>query len=77
MEIYNLIWMPEGVSEEERRVRILRAFELYESLEPAEGAEGMLSMQMVGTHVAALECLRRAANPRQSQKGHDMALKHA
>ena len=35
------------------------------SLTPAGGAEGMLAAQMVGTHSAALECLRRSCgNPR-------------
>jgi len=32
---------------------------------------------MVGTHEAALECLRRAALPNQTFEGRDMALKHA
>ncbi|SMX23638.1 hypothetical protein [Boseongicola aestuarii] len=51
--------------------------ELYESPEPADGAEGMLAMQMVGTNDAALECLKRAALPNQTFEGRDMALKHA
>ena len=37
----------------------------------------MLAMQMVGTHNAALECLKRAALPNQTFEGRDMALKHA
>ena len=51
--------------------------ELYESLKPQDGVEGMLAIQMVGTHDAALECLRRAALPGQSFEGRDVNLKHA
>ena len=57
--------------------RILRALDLYEDLKPDGSAEGMLAAQMVGTHSAALECLRRAALPDQTYVGRDMALKHA
>ncbi|NNL19292.1 MAG: hypothetical protein HKP37_11180 [Boseongicola sp.] len=76
-DISKLLWFHEFASEETKHARILRALELYESLEPADGAEGMLVMQMVGTHDAALECLRRAALPNQTFAGRDMALKHA
>lgn len=76
-ELAQLLWFPEGISEKTKHTRIVRAVELYESLEPADGAEGMLAMQMVGTHDAALECLRRAALTNQTFEGRDMALKHA
>lgn len=76
-EIGQLLWFPEGASRDTKHRRILRALELYESLQPADGAEGMLAMQMVGTHDAALECLRRAALPNQTFEGRDLALKHA
>jgi hypothetical protein len=76
-EIAKLLWFHEEASEETKHERVVRALELYESLEPADGAEGMLATQMVGTHDAALECLRRAALPNQTFGGRDMALKHA
>lgn len=76
-EIAKLLWVHEDASEETKHERVVRALELYESLEPADGAEGMLAMQMVGTHDAALECLRRAALSNQTYHGRDMALKHA
>lgn len=63
--------------ETEIGARIVQALELYESLAPADGAEGMLAQQMVATHFAALECLRRAALPNQSFEGRDQTLKHA
>lgn len=76
-EITELIWLPKGLSEEEKHARILRALDLYESLEPGDGAEGMLAAQMVGTHLAALDCLRLAALPNQTFAGRDLSLKHA
>lgn len=76
-EITKLIWLHPDTSEERKNAKILRALELYESLEPGDGAEGMLAVQMVGTHDAALECLKRAALPEQTYEGRDMALKHA
>lgn len=76
-EIGQLLWFHEDASEDTKHERILRALELYESLAPADGAEGMLAVQMVGTHDAALECLRRAALPNQPFQRRDMALKHA
>ena len=76
-EIAKLLWVHEDADEDITYQRVVRALELYESLEPADGAEGMLAMQMVGTHDAALECLKRAALPNQTFEGRDMALKHA
>lgn len=76
-EIAQLLWFRESVPEKEKRAQVVRALELYESLKPADGAEGMLAAQMVGTHMAALECLRRAVIPKQSLEGRDMALKNA
>ena len=76
-EIGKLLWFHAEASEDAKRQRIVRAVELYESLEPADGAEGMLAMQMVGAHDAALECLKRAAISNQSFAGRDTALKHA
>ena len=57
--------------------KIARAIELYEDLRPVDGLEGMLAIQMVGTHEAATECLRRAALQSQTFEGRDLALKHA
>ena len=76
-ELMNLLWRPEGETEDEARLRAVRALEHFNSLEPTDGAEGMLARQMVGTHFAALECLRRAALPNQTLAGVDMSLRHA
>lgn len=76
-EIAQLIHLPSDLSEAEQDSRIARALDLYESLEPSDGIEGMLAVQMVGTHHAALECLRIAAVPKQNFSVKDMNLKHA
>lgn len=76
-EIAQLLWRPQSMSTKAFNVRIARAIELYNSLKPADGAEAMLAQQMIGTHDAALECLRRAVLPNQTPEGRDMALRHA
>lgn len=76
-EIAELIWLPSNLDEEQRNARIIRAIELYEGLKPKGSAEGMLAIQMVGTHSMALECLRRASLENQSFEGRDQNLKLA
>ena len=76
-EIAELLWLHEDLKDEDRNAQIVRALELYEDLKPSSSAEGMLAAQMVGTHSAALECLRRAALPNQSYEGRNMALNQA
>ena len=57
--------------------KMVRAIELYEDLNPADGLEGMLAIQMVGTHEAITACLHSAAIQDQTLLGRDLALKHA
>jgi len=76
-EIASLLWFPESSSQEERDARIVKALDLFESIKPAEGLETMLAMQMVGTHHAAMECLRRAMVPQQSFEGRNANLDQA
>lgn len=76
-EIAQLVRLPDGPSKAAQNARLARALDLYESLAPTDGLEGMLAAQMVGTHHAALECLRMAAVPGQTFAGRDMNLKHA
>ena len=76
-DVQKLLWFPKGANKGVMNARVVQALEFYESLEPSGGAEGMLALQMVGSHEAALECLRRASSPDQSPKGRDMDLKNA
>lgn len=76
-EIANLLWLPEGLNKADRDARIVKAMDLFESIKPAEGIEAMLAAQMVGTHQAAMECLRRAMIPNQTFEGRNQCLAHA
>lgn len=76
-EIAQLVRVPEGLSKAAQNARLARALDLYEGLAPTDGLEGMLAAQMVGTHHAALDCLRMAAVPGQTFASRDMNLKHA
>lgn len=62
-EISSTLHFAGNVTEAQRNAKIVRALELYESLAPADGVEGMLATQMVATHAAAMEWLRVAAHP--------------
>lgn len=76
-EVAELLWLPDSLEKSDRNARIVRALELFEDLKPQGSAEGMLAAQMVGTHSAALDCLRRAAIHGQGFEARDMNLKHA
>ncbi len=46
-------------------------------IKPQDEIEGMLATQMVATHAAAMECLRRSMIQKQSFDGRDNNLRHA
>jgi hypothetical protein len=65
---------PAGVSE----AQVLKAaIAALKGLAPRDELEGMLAAQMVATHPAAMECLRRAMIDGQTREGRDQNLKHA
>lgn len=76
-QVYDSLWLPEGLNEDERKARIQSAIYMLQGIGPADQVEGMLATQMVATHNAVLECLRRAMIPTQSLQGRDQNLKHA
>jgi hypothetical protein len=76
-ELAALIWHHENATKAEINVGIARAIEHFNSLAPGDGAEAMLAEQMVATHFAALECLRRAAIPNQYAAARKEELKQA
>jgi hypothetical protein len=76
-EILSLIPMPPGISDTQRDALYVKAIDLFESLGPTDGIEGMLAMQMVGTHNASLECLRRAMIYNQSLEAQKVYLSQA
>jgi hypothetical protein len=73
----NALWIPEGTDEAERNARIKSAIALLQGIKPSDEIEGMLASQMVATHSAAMECLRRSMIPEQTFAGREQSLKHA
>lgn len=68
------LWIPGGVDAQERMDAAIAALK---GIAPSGELEGMLAVQMVATHSAAMECLRRAALAEQTFAARDMNLKHA
>jgi hypothetical protein len=68
---------PSSLSEEARRSTTQAALAALKGLAPRDELEGLLATQMVATHNAARECLRRAMLAGQSFEGRDQNLKHA
>lgn len=73
-QVWSAGWMQKGGDQDDAILAILAALE---AIAPADGVEGMLATQMVATHEAAMECLRRAMIPDQLFEGRDVNLKHA
>ena len=76
-EITQLLWPRAGQTQEEKQASIAHALELFEGLAPEDSGAEMVAMQMVGTHLAAMECLRRAAQSGQHLASSDKALAQA
>ena len=76
-QVYETLWMPAELSDEERLQRIRAAIAAMRGIKPRDEIEGMLATQMVATHAAAMECLRRSMIQKQSFKGRDNNLRHA
>lgn len=67
------VWLPEGKNKDDAFMATLAALQ---AIAPTDGLEGMLAAQMVTTHEAAMECLRRAMISGQTFEGRDSNLKH-
>lgn len=77
MQMAQALYCPENASAEEMEQLVMATVALRDSIKPADNIEAMLAAQMVATHAAAMECLRRAARLKQTLAGVDMALRHA
>lgn len=74
-EIAGSIHQVPGETADQYEARIARALELYESLNPKDGAESMLAIQMVATHSTILHLQRQASAPSASPQQKDLHLK--
>ncbi len=76
-QVYETLWLPAELSDEERLQHIRAAIAALRGIKPQDEVEGMLATQMVATHAAAMECLRRSMIREQKFKGRDNNLRHA
>ena len=76
-QVNRSLYIPESLSEDERSAQISSAISLLQGIKPADELEGMLAVQMVATHHAATDCLRRAMIEGQTLAGREQNLKHA
>ncbi len=76
-QVCETLWLPAELSDEERLQRFQPVIAVLCGIKPQDEVEGMLATQMVATHAAAMECLRRSMIQDQDFKGHDNNLRHA
>jgi hypothetical protein len=76
-QISGTLWLPRNLTKADRSKRLHAAYLMLSEIKPADGLEGMLAVQMVATHNAAMECLRRAMLENQTALGVEMYLKQA
>ncbi len=76
-QVMESLWLPESTPEATRLSAGQAALAALEGIKPSDEVEGLLAAQMVATHAAAMECLRRAMIPGQTFEGRDNNLKHA
>jgi hypothetical protein len=74
-QVAEALWIPSDLSRDETLERMVSAVIAVESLKPEGIMERMLAVQIVATHNAALDCLRRAALPGQSPQVWEMSLR--
>lgn len=76
-QVMAALWLPHWKTAEQKQRAGKAAYESLQKIAPRSELEGMLAAQMVSTHNAAMECLRRAMKEEQTFEGRDQSLKHA
>ena len=76
-QVTGALWRPKWKTEDQQKQAALAVLEAMENIAPRSELEGMLAAQMISTHNAAMECLRRAMKEGQTFEGRDSNLKHA
>ena len=76
-QVMGSLWLPPGASHDARLAIVEAAVAALEAIAPRNELEGMLAVQMVSTHNAAMDCLRRAILSEQTFEGRDLNLRHA
>lgn len=76
-ELMNTIWVPPSTSVEESNALLVKAIDMFNDFKVEDGIEGMLAVQMIGTHNAITECFRRAMIPDQRLEAQKVYLSQA
>ena len=76
-QLIEATWIPKGATENEKRERIKSAYALRRQLDPKGAGEEMLVSQLVATHGAAMEWMRRAMDADQPYVAIDIAIKQS
>lgn len=76
-QVTSALWLPKWKTDEHTIQAVNGVYEALQRIAPRSELEGMLAAQMISTHNAAMECLRRAMNEEQTFAGRDHNLKHA
>ena len=76
-QVLAALWLPQELGPAECSSRVQAALAALAEIRPQDGVEGMLAVQMVAIHQAAMECFRRAARPAQTFEAGEMKFRHA
>lgn len=76
-QLLKALWIPTDTDDETKRSIYTTAQILLDGLNPTDAIEGMLAIQIVATHHAAMECMRRAMIPSDWIQGFELGMKHA
>lgn len=77
LSLVHLLRISENDDREKRDLIMISATQALIDMAPKDDIERMLVTQMIGTHEAAIECLRRAMIEGQGFESRDVNLKHA
>jgi hypothetical protein len=76
-ELMNTIWVPPSTSVEASNALLVKAIDMFNDFKVEDGIEGMMAVQMIGTHHAIVECFRRAMIPDQPLNAQKVYLSQA
>ena len=67
-QVMETAWLGKTMAHDEMAKRLMSPADLMCEIGPKDAIEGMLASQMVATHLAAMECYRRAMIPEQGME---------
>ena len=76
-QVARALYLPKSFGEEFRNKTMITAITLMREIGPKDTLEGVLVAQMVATHNASMECMKRAALENQTFEGRNVSLAHA